>query len=109
MPRRLRRAILLNDLALVKRIIRNNPSFLRNPDFQDKSNTSLHLAAKAGFTEVAVCPINPQCRYYYRSVPNATLGYGVQEVDIEILHRNSSLKSVMKTKVLAVTETGTHR
>ncbi|KAF2495542.1 ankyrin [Lophium mytilinum] len=52
-PRRLRRAILLNDLALVKRIVRNNPTFLRNPDFEDKSNTSLHLAAKQGFKEIA--------------------------------------------------------
>jgi hypothetical protein len=53
-PRRLRRAILLNDLTLVKRIVRNNPTFLRNPDFGDKSNTSLHLAAKQGFKDIAV-------------------------------------------------------
>jgi ankyrin repeat protein len=52
-PRRLRRAILLNDLALVQRIVRNNPAYIRNPDLEDKSNTSLHLAAKNGFTEVA--------------------------------------------------------
>ncbi|USP80154.1 26s proteasome non-atpase regulatory subunit 3 [Curvularia clavata] len=51
-PRRLRRAILLNDLPLVKRIIRNNPNYLRNPDFDDRSNTSLHLAAKHGFTTI---------------------------------------------------------
>jgi ankyrin repeat protein len=51
--RRLRRAILLNDLALVKRIIRNNPNYIRNPDFDDRSNTSLHLAAKHGFTTIA--------------------------------------------------------
>ncbi|KAH7080640.1 ankyrin repeat-containing domain protein [Paraphoma chrysanthemicola] len=51
--RRLRRAILLNDLPLVKRIVRNNPQKLRNPDFEDKSNTSLHLAAKHGFTQIA--------------------------------------------------------
>ncbi|KAF1848213.1 ankyrin [Cucurbitaria berberidis CBS 394.84] len=50
---RLRRAILLNDLSLVKRIIRNNPKFLRNPDWADKSNTSLHLAARSGFTLIA--------------------------------------------------------
>jgi len=53
-PRRLRRAILLNDLALVKRIVRNNPTYLRNPDFEDKSNTSLHIAAKQGFTRIVV-------------------------------------------------------
>ncbi|EOA85138.1 uncharacterized protein SETTUDRAFT_163854 [Exserohilum turcica Et28A] len=52
-PRRLRRAILLNDLSLVKRIIRNNLNYLRNPDFDDRSNTSLHLAAKHGFTSIA--------------------------------------------------------
>ncbi|OAG11251.1 ankyrin [Paraphaeosphaeria sporulosa] len=52
-PRRLRRAILLNDLDLVKRIVRNNPVYLQNPDFDDKSNTSLHLAAKHGFTAIA--------------------------------------------------------
>lgn len=51
---RLRRAIRLNDLVLVRRIVRNNPDILRNPDFKDKSNTSLHLAAREGFTDVAV-------------------------------------------------------
>lgn len=51
--RRLRRAILLNDLPLVKRIIRNNPAYLRNTDFEDCSNTSLHLAAKHGFVAIA--------------------------------------------------------
>lgn len=50
---RLRRAILLSDLLLVKRLVRNNPQLLRNPDFDDKSNTSLHLAASNGFSEVA--------------------------------------------------------
>jgi hypothetical protein len=54
-PRRLRRAILLNDLPLVQRIIRNNPNYLRNPDYEDKSSTNLHLAAKHGFTQIAVC------------------------------------------------------
>ena len=50
---RLRRAILLNDVLLVKRIIRNNPRLLQNPNFEDKSNTSLHLAATNGFVEIA--------------------------------------------------------
>ncbi|KAF2088394.1 ankyrin [Saccharata proteae CBS 121410] len=49
---RLRRAILLDDLFLVKRIIRANPSALRNPDFEDKSNTSLHLASKVGSVQI---------------------------------------------------------
>ena len=51
---RLRRAIHLNDLVLVKRIIKNNPTSLRNHDFGDNGNTSLHLAAKLGLLEVAV-------------------------------------------------------
>lgn len=50
---RLRRAIHLNDVLLVKRIVRNNPKLLQNPEFEDKSNTSLHLAAANGFTEIA--------------------------------------------------------
>jgi uncharacterized protein len=53
-PGRLRRAILDNDLLLVKRIVKNNPSYLQNPDFTDLSNTSLHLAASNGFLEIVV-------------------------------------------------------
>ena len=53
-PTRLRRAILLNDLVLAKRIIRNDPDVVQNPDFDDKSNTSLHLCAKLGLLEIAV-------------------------------------------------------
>ncbi|KAI9881221.1 MAG: hypothetical protein M1830_007199 [Pleopsidium flavum] len=49
---RLQRAIYLNDLLLVKRIIKNNPEFLQNPDFADKSNTSLHLASKLGYLDI---------------------------------------------------------
>ncbi|GAB7347476.1 hypothetical protein MBLNU459_g4388t2 [Dothideomycetes sp. NU459] len=49
---RLRRAILLNDVLLVKRIVQSNPTLLQNPDFDDKSNTSLHLAAQSGFEEI---------------------------------------------------------
>jgi len=52
-PRRLRRAILQNDLPLVKRILKVNPAYLQNPDQTDKSNTSLHLAAQKGFTDIA--------------------------------------------------------
>ncbi|OMP81513.1 Target of rapamycin complex 2 subunit AVO2 [Diplodia seriata] len=50
---RLRRAIRLNDLVLVRRIVRNNPRVLQNPDFENRSNTSLHLAARDGFTDIA--------------------------------------------------------
>lgn len=50
----LRQALLLNDIALVRRILRNNPSYLHNPDYSDKSNTSLHLAARYGLEEIAV-------------------------------------------------------
>ena len=49
---RLHRAILLNDVLLVQRILRNHPSLLRNPDFDDKSNTSLHLAASHGLLAI---------------------------------------------------------
>lgn len=51
---RLRRAIHLNDLVLVKRIIKNNPKILQNPDFEDNGNTSLHLTAKLGLAEITV-------------------------------------------------------
>lgn len=35
------------------RILHNNPTYLLNPDFSDRSNTSLHLAARCGFTAIA--------------------------------------------------------
>lgn len=53
-PIRLRRAIHLNDVILVKRIIQSNPGKLKNPDLNDNGNTSLHLAAQLGFLEIAV-------------------------------------------------------
>ncbi|KAI9676852.1 MAG: hypothetical protein M1817_006691 [Caeruleum heppii] len=49
---RLRRAIYLNDLLLVSRIVRNHPKCIRNPDQADSGNTSLHLAAKLGFPSI---------------------------------------------------------
>ncbi|KAI4263894.1 MAG: hypothetical protein L6R42_000980 [Xanthoria sp. 1 TBL-2021] len=52
-PIRLRRAINLNDVVLVKRIIKNNPGKLKNPDLNDNGNTSLHLAAQLGFLDIA--------------------------------------------------------
>ena len=52
--RRLREAIILNDLSILKRLLTQKPTLLQNPDFEDKSNTSLHLAAKYGHVEVAV-------------------------------------------------------
>nr|POE52013.1 target of rapamycin complex 2 subunit avo2 [Quercus suber] len=51
---RLRRAIHLNDSVLVSRLLRSHPDLVRNPDFADKSNTSLHLAASSGHAEIAV-------------------------------------------------------
>ncbi|CRG82901.1 ubiquitin thioesterase protein OTUB1 [Talaromyces islandicus] len=51
-PVRLRRAILQNDVLLVKRIVKNNRRSLENPDFADKSNTSLHLAASRGHVDI---------------------------------------------------------
>ena len=53
-PTRLRRAIHLNDLTLVKRIVKNHLEKLQNPDLEDNGNTSLHLAAKLGFLDIAV-------------------------------------------------------
>ncbi|KAL8854032.1 MAG: hypothetical protein Q9221_001155 [Calogaya cf. arnoldii] len=52
-PTRLRRAINLNDVVLVKRIIKTHPGKLKNPDLNDNANTSLHLAARLGFLEIA--------------------------------------------------------
>ncbi|PGH15281.1 hypothetical protein AJ80_05634 [Polytolypa hystricis UAMH7299] len=49
---RLRRAILVNDVLLVKRIVKANPAFLHNPNFEDKGNTSLHLAAIFGHLDI---------------------------------------------------------
>lgn len=51
---RLREAIITNDLSLVKRLLRGNDTLLQNPTFEDKSNTSLHLAALYGHVEIAV-------------------------------------------------------
>lgn len=52
LPTRLRRAIHLSDAALCARILRANPSLLQNPDFANKSNTSLHLAATHGSSAI---------------------------------------------------------
>ncbi|KAI5287058.1 hypothetical protein KEM54_006273 [Ascosphaera aggregata] len=49
---RLRSAIVANDLLLVKRILRNNPTYLKNPNLDDDGNTSLHLAAILGHLEI---------------------------------------------------------
>ena len=51
---RLREAIIVNDLFLVKRLLKSNPSLLQNPNLEDKANTSLHLAAVYGHVEIAV-------------------------------------------------------
>lgn len=52
---RIRRAIHLGDLSLLKRIVKNNPQHLQSPDFENNGNTSLHLAAQLGLLEIAVC------------------------------------------------------
>ncbi|KAL7269065.1 Target of rapamycin complex 2 subunit avo2 [Rhizina undulata] len=49
---RLRRAVLQDDLLLVKRIVKNYPKSIYNPDLA--SNTSLHLAAGKGFQSTVV-------------------------------------------------------
>lgn len=49
---RLRRAIHLKDALLVKRIVQTNPQLLKNPDYEHKSNSSLHLAAELGLVDI---------------------------------------------------------
>jgi hypothetical protein len=44
-------------VLLVQRIVKNHPKLVSNPDFEDKSNTSLHLVASLGYTEIAECLI----------------------------------------------------
>ena len=51
---RLCRAIRLNDLVLVQRIVRANPAVIRNPDPTDNNHTSLHLAAILGYVDIVV-------------------------------------------------------
>jgi hypothetical protein len=34
--------------------VKNDPALLTNPDFEDKGNTSLHLAARLGVYEIVV-------------------------------------------------------
>ena len=60
----MRRAILNNDLPLLKRILDANPTNLQNPDESDKANTSLHLAAQRGYVDIAVrlLLLPPSCR-----------------------------------------------
>jgi hypothetical protein len=50
---RLRRAVVRNDLALVQRIVKTYPDSVHDADQTDKSNTSLHVAAREGFYEIA--------------------------------------------------------
>jgi hypothetical protein len=50
---RLRRAVVRNDLALVQRILKTYPDSVHDADQSDKSNTSLHVAAREGFHEIA--------------------------------------------------------
>lgn len=53
-PSRLRRAILQRDLLMVKSITAKYPRLLQNPNYGDKSNTSLHLAAAMGDIDIVV-------------------------------------------------------
>jgi uncharacterized protein len=51
---RLRRAVHSNDALLVKRIVKNHPDLLHNPDHSAEglSNSNLHLAASLGYLQV---------------------------------------------------------
>lgn len=51
---RLRRAIHLADLPLLKRIVKTHPTLLQNPDFTDNGNTCLHLAASLGLYDIVL-------------------------------------------------------
>ncbi|KAI1148187.1 ankyrin [Nemania diffusa] len=53
-PLRLRRAVHSNDALLVRRIVKNHPDLLQNPDHSAEglSNSSLHLAASLGYLQV---------------------------------------------------------
>ena len=50
---RLRRAVARNDFSLVQRILTTYPDHVHDADPKDKSNTSLHIAAREGFYEIA--------------------------------------------------------
>ena len=62
MSTRLRRAIHLNDLLLVSRIIRTHPRSIQNVDVADKGNSSLHLAARLGRVKIVV-PLPPSSEH----------------------------------------------
>lgn len=51
-PMRLRSAVVRNDLALVQRILKTYPDSVHDGDPSNKSNTSLHVAAREGFHEI---------------------------------------------------------
>ncbi|KAF4554637.1 Ankyrin repeat-containing protein 1 [Elsinoe fawcettii] len=44
----------MKDALLVKRIIEAHPDLLENPDYEDRSNSNLHLAAELGHRDIAV-------------------------------------------------------
>jgi hypothetical protein len=54
----LRRAVVRNDLALVQRILKTYPDHVHDADLTDNSNTSLHIAAREGFYEIAEFIVN---------------------------------------------------
>jgi hypothetical protein len=101
---RLRRAIVLCDGLLVKRIIRSNPGILQNPDFKDKSNTSLHLAAQVGFEEIVVrTPFSPHPPRLLQERKRDT------QRPILVTRRNSSWMPGMKTARYRAMPTGIRR
>lgn len=53
-PRRLRRAININDALLVRRILTSHPNLIHNPDTSPggQSNSNLHVAARAGHLQI---------------------------------------------------------
>ena len=72
---RLRRAIHLRSLPLVTRILSSHPAddvLLRNADFTDDANTSLHLCALLGLPEIASYLL--ELGHEYNSISRSTAG-----------------------------------
>jgi hypothetical protein len=86
---------------LVKRIIRSNPGILQNPDYKDKSNSSLHLAAQTGSVEIVV-------RTCFRRIQRPSNRHTRAKTNT-LFSRNFLSTTDMTTPRYHVTPTGTHR
>ncbi|KAK5074940.1 hypothetical protein LTR64_001145 [Lithohypha guttulata] len=102
----LRHAILSNDVPLVERLLKAYPHLVHNPDYNDKSNTSLHLAAKAGYTELVELLISeghdqsPEVTDYIYSSAGNNLGVSVNTDGQTALHLAASSLRVDTVELL---------